>query len=95
MLILFVSMALVLSPLISVLTKKQDIRNRKKYAKELFDAIKENDLQPNKSDIEISNFVADMLFKRQSNLWNRKTFIGKWCLGMIAPERSDHFVDVP
>ncbi|MFM4647556.1 hypothetical protein [Aeromonas bivalvium] len=90
----FVLSVLILGPVISVLTRKIDIKSRKKYAGELFDSIKNNGLQPNKTDEEIANFVADMLYQRQCAWWDKKTPIGKWSLGLIAPVRSDHLVEV-
>lgn len=93
-LVMFILMALFLNPLISVLTKKIDTKTKRKYARELYNAIKNNELQPGKTDEEIANFVADMLFKRQCEWWDKKTPIGKWSLGLIAPERDDHLVQV-
>ena len=93
-LFMFILMTLILGPLISMLTRKLDIKNRKKFAQELFDAIKNNNLQPGKTDLEIANFVADMLFQRQCEWWRKKTIIGKWSLGLIAPHRNDHLVEV-
>ena len=91
---MFVLMILILGPIISIFTRKLDIKIRKKYAQEIFDAIKNNNLQPGKTDLEISNFVAEMLFQRQYEWWCKKTPIGKWSLGLIEPERSDHLVEV-
>ncbi|WP_411679545.1 hypothetical protein [Aeromonas hydrophila] len=90
----FFLMVLILGPIISFLTRKLDVKSRKKYAMELFDAIKNNSLLPSKTDEEIAGFVADMLFQRQCAWWDKKTPIGKWSLGLIAPERSDHLVEV-
>jgi hypothetical protein len=91
---MFILMVLILGPLISVFTKSLDVKSRKKYAKELFKVIKDNNLQPNKSDDDIANFVADMLYHRQCEWWNNKTPIGKWSLGLIGPDRNDHLVEV-
>lgn len=92
-LVLLALMTLIFNPLISLLTKKMAIKNNQKYAQELVDVIKNNKLQPDKTDEEISNFVADMLFKRQDEWWRNKTPIEKWSLGPSKPDRSDYLVE--
>ena len=92
--VMFILMMLILNPIISVFTRKMEVRNRKKYARELFVAIKNNNLQPGKTDDEIADFVADMLFKRQCDWWDDRSAISKWSLGLIAPKRSDHLIEI-
>jgi len=90
----FVFVWLILSPIIARLTKKWDRKNNQKYAKEIFDSIKIDNLKQGSTDQELSSFVANMLYKRQLFLWNKKTSIGKWSLGYIQPELSDFTIEL-
>lgn len=91
--VMFLMLA-ILSPIMSWSTRKSDIKYRQKYAKELFDVIKSESLQIGTTDEELRDFVATMLYKQQLERWNNKTVIGKWSLGMIAPNIEDHKIEL-
>ncbi len=85
---------IILGPIISLSFKRNDIKNRRKYAKELFDAIKSEPLQTGTTDLELRGFVASMLYKQELKRWHKKTIIGKWSLGMIEPDIADHTIEL-
>ncbi|CAK8720901.1 hypothetical protein GKODMF_12475 [Candidatus Electrothrix gigas] len=92
-LVVFIATLLVVGPLISVATKKWDAKNNRKYAAEIIEAIKTENLQPNMDDSELREYVAKMLYKRKVIWWQQKTFLTKWTLGFVAPRREDYLVD--
>jgi hypothetical protein len=87
-------MLTILGPIISWSTKKTDIKNKQKYARELFDAIKSESLQMGTTDEELKTFVSSMLYNQQLERWNSKTIISKWSLGMIAPNIEDYKIEL-
>jgi hypothetical protein len=87
-------MLTILGPIISWSTKKTDIKNKQKYARELFDAIKSESLQMGTTDDELKTFVSSMLYNQQLERWNSKTIISKWSLGMIAPNIEDYKIEL-
>jgi len=91
--VMFLMLA-ILGPIISWSTRKSDVKNKQKYAKELFDAIKSESLQTGTTDEKLRDFVTSMLYKQQLERWNNKTIIGKWSLGMIAPNIEDHKIEL-
>lgn len=91
--VMFLMLA-ILNPIISWSTRKYDIKNRQKNAKELFDVIKSESLQIGTTDIERRDFVATMLYKQELERWNKKTIIGKWSLGMIEPNKEDYKIEL-
>ncbi|WP_418186414.1 hypothetical protein [Aliarcobacter lanthieri] len=81
---------LVVGPIISLLSKKSDLKRKKKYAEEIFNALKQNAFLENKSDEELKDFVAKILYTQQIELWNKKKFWDKWSVGMISPKIDDY-----
>jgi len=90
--VVFVATLLVIGPLISVATKKWDVRNNQKYASEIIEAIKTENLQPEMTDSELSEYVAKMLYRRKVIWWQQKTLLNKWTLGLIAPRPDEYLV---
>ncbi|MDN3402061.1 MULTISPECIES: hypothetical protein [Pseudoalteromonas] len=89
-LVMFIMMIFILNPVMSIMTRKSDIKSRQKYAESLFLAIKKENLLPGKTDPQIAEFIADMLHRRQCEWWDKRSPIAKWSLGLMAPERKEH-----
>ncbi|MGI9831559.1 hypothetical protein [Vibrio vulnificus] len=80
----------ILTPIISRMTVSWDIKNNKKYAQSIFNAIKDENLQPTLSDDELRIYVAKMLYRRQKNWWDGRSVINKWSLGFVEPRFDDY-----
>ena len=92
--IVFIATLLIIGPLISVATKKLDARNNHKYAAEMIEAIKVEELQSDMTDSELSEYVAKMLYRRKVIWWHKKTLLSKWTLGLIAPHFDDYLIEI-
>jgi len=94
---LVVTILLLVSPVMSRLTLLLDRKNDKRYARQLFDVLKVEmsvnpitDLDCLMTDDQLKHLVSKILYKRQLNWWNKKSFLGKWCLGMRTPQPHDY-----
>ncbi|MGI2029785.1 hypothetical protein [Endozoicomonas acroporae] len=91
--VIFIFTWLIVGPVISRLTKKMDVKSRKKYAQDIFNAIKKDNLQPNMSDQELADYVAQVLYNQRQEKWQNMTIIGRWSLGLIEPNRDDYLIE--
>lgn len=80
----------IFSPIMSRLMSPLDLKSNKKYARQIFDILRAESYYSSMSDNDLKNHVSDILYKRQYNWWNEKSWLGKWSLGMRAPEPSDY-----
>jgi uncharacterized membrane protein len=81
---------IILGPIISKISSPLDRRIDRRNSKQLFEVLRAEALYNNMSDDELKKHVADFLYKRQNELWNTKSWISKWFLGMREPQPSDY-----
>lgn len=80
----------VFSPVMSRLISPLDRKSNKKYALEIFQVLRGDSFYDSMSDDNLKLHVSQLLYERQCIWWNGKSWLGKWSLGMRAPESSDY-----
>lgn len=80
----------IFGPIISRLTSPLDRKNNKKYALQIFDVLRADVHYSSMTDDVLKQHISEILYKRQNNWWNEKSWLGKWSLGMRAPDPSDY-----
>ncbi|MGL4918579.1 MAG: hypothetical protein ACRC5D_20400 [Aeromonas allosaccharophila] len=81
---------IIFGPIISRFTLPLDKKSDKRYAKQIFDVMRVDTYYESMSDDTLKRHVASFLYKRQLNWWNKKSFFGKWYLGMRTPQPDDY-----
>jgi hypothetical protein len=89
---IFIVTWLIIGPIISLATQNMELNRCKKYATQLIEAIRAENLHPELDDVQLSNHVAKMLYARQLIWWNNQSGLRKWSFGFVAPKSDDYYV---
>ena len=81
---------LIVMPIVSLLSHKSDVNNRKRRAAKLFDVIKSNGLNPELDDGQLKDYVTEVLYQERLQHWNTSSAVTKWISAMIPPNKEDH-----
>jgi len=92
LLCVFIVTWLVLGPLISIATQKWEVKNNKRYASQIIEALKTENLHPDLDDAQLRDYVAKMLYTRQLIWWNNQSPLRKWSVGLVSPKSDDYYV---